>query len=202
MKLKLKDETPGELVEPGQFYARALRAVGQDLSNLYPQFLEITVSGTDFQATGSYVPRSPSGKDAQQDGKLMGKLRTKLLRDSQKASPGNDMTAPMNFSRSYSSADINRIDEIESGRRNGPHNAPDIYSLGEMLRMVGRIVDSEGKRLRRLFKDLRSVTFEFENSEGQIRKCELSSLQLYKLQRQYYADRGTYVPVDKWDGSL
>ena len=202
MKLKLKVETPVEVSEPGQFHARALRAVGQDLSALFPQFLEITVSGTDFHVTGRYVPRTASGKEAQQDGKLMSKLRTKLLRDPAKVCPGNDTTGPMSFSRSYSPADINRIDEVESGRRNGPQNAPDIYSLGETLRMVGRIVDCEGTRLLKLCKDTRSVTFEFENRGGHIQKYELSSLQLYKLQREYYADRGTYVPVDKWDGSL
>ncbi len=202
MKFKLKDETPAEAAEQGQFYARALRAIGQDLSNLFPQFLEITNSGTNFHVAGRYVPRSASGKKAQPDGNLLGKIRTKLLRDQPGISTGEESSRAVDFSHSYSLADINQIDDVESSRRIGPHTAPDIYSLGEMLRMVGRIVDFEGKRLIGLRKDARSITFEFEKIDGQKRKCELSSLQFYKLQREYYADRGTYVPVDKWDNSL
>ncbi|MDH3443074.1 MAG: hypothetical protein OEN50_04050 [Deltaproteobacteria bacterium] len=202
MKLKLKDETQAEALGQDQLYARTLRVIGQDLSNLYPQFLEITVTGTSFQVMGRYVPRSVSGKESQQDNKLLSKLRTKFLGNQPGVTSSEYSTELMSFDRSYGPVDINRIDETESSRRNGADKAPDIYSLGEMLRMVGRIVDSDGNRLLRVSKDARSIIFEFESGDGQTQKNELSSLQLYKLQREYYAERGTYVPVDKWDGSV
>ena len=94
------------------------------------------------------------------------------------------------------------MDESGAKRRNETDKVPDIYSLGEMLRMVGRIVDSEGRRLLKLSKDMNGVAFEYEDGAGQKHKREFSKLQLYKLQQQYYAERGTYVPIDNWAGSF
>ncbi|MGH7930046.1 MAG: hypothetical protein ACREQV_19890, partial [Candidatus Binatia bacterium] len=111
-------------------------------------------------------------------------------------------TGPVSFSRTYTPADIDSIDEAGCAHRNEPDTAPDIYSLGEMLRMVGRIVDSNGRRLQKLSRDTYGVSFEYEDGAGEIKQCELSSLQLYKLQQQYHAERGTYVAIDKWKGSI
>jgi hypothetical protein len=68
--------------------------------------------------------------------------------------------------------------------------------------MVGRIVDSNGTRLCKLSKDRYGVTFQYEDDRGEMQKRELTSLQLYKLQQQYYSERGTFVAVDKWEGSI
>jgi hypothetical protein len=202
MKFKLKGEIEPQVLEKAQFHARALRAIGQDISYLFPQCLEITVHATNFQVTGRYIPRAADGKGSQQNGYLLDKLRNKFLRDQSVVPPGRNATEAIAFDRTYTPADIDRIDEIGAGLRYRTDNAPDIYSLGEILRMVGRIVDSNGSRLLRLSRDTYGVTFEYEDNAGQITKSELSSLQLYKLQQQYYADRGTYVAIDKWDGSV
>jgi hypothetical protein len=202
MKFKLKDHAEIQVLDTVQFHARALRAIGQDLSNLFPQSLEITLNGTSFQVAGRYVPRPAGEKAAKRDSDLLNKLRNKLRADSPVVSPPDSATGPISFSRSYGSADIDAIDEAGLARRNETETAPDIYSLGEMLRMVGRIVDSNGRRLQKLSKDTYGVSFEYEDSAGEIKKVELSSLQLYKLQQQYHAERGTYVAIDKWKGSI
>jgi len=202
MKLKLKDETQAQGLDKVQFHARGLRAIGQDLGKLFPQSLEITLQGMNFQVTGRYLPRDPGGKGAQGNSQLLDKLRSKFLRDQSTVPPVESSTESIGFDRTYTPADIDRMDETGANRRNGVDKVPDIYSLGEMLRMVGRIVDSEGRRLVRLTRDMYGVTFEYEDGAGQAQKREFSNLQLYKLQQQYYAERGTYVPIDKWAGSV
>jgi hypothetical protein len=202
MKFKLKDQIEVLVRDGAQFHARALRAIGQDLSNLFPQSLEITVEGTTFQVVGRYVRRDAGEQGTQRDNHLLGRLRNKFVRDALVVPPVESATDSISFNRTYTSADIRGIDEARSSHRNGPDTTPDIYSLGEILRMVGRIVDSDGKRLHKLFRDNYGVSFEYEDGTGAIKKRELSSLQLYKLQQQYYGERGTYLPIDNWKGSI
>jgi hypothetical protein len=202
MKFKLKDQSEIVVSDAVQFHARALRAIGQDLSNLFPQSLEITLTGTNFQVDGRYLPRPAGDKGGKREGALLDKLRNKLRADSAVCGPAESATSPISFSRTYCPADIETIDEAGMARRNDATTAPDIYSLGEMLRMVGRIVDSNGRRLQKLSKDTYGVRFEYEDSAGEIKKVELSSLQLYKLQQKYHAERGTHVAIDTWKGSI
>jgi hypothetical protein len=202
MKLKLKDESDTHVLNKAQFHARALRAIGQDLSKLFPQTLEITLQGMNFQVIGRYLPRDPGGKGAQSSSQLLDKLRSKLSRNQPTVPPAENSAATMSFDRTYAPVDIDRMDESGANRRNEIDKVPDIYSLGETLRMVGRIVDSDGRRLVKLSKDKYGVTFEYEDGAGQTQKREFSNLQLYKLQQQYYAERGTYVAIDDWKGSF
>lgn len=201
MKFKLKDEAETQTLDKFQSHARALRAIGQDLSNLFPQSLEITLEGMSFQVIGRYVPRDPGGKGARRNGHLLNKVQGTLLRDRSGVPSVESATDRIRFERTYTPADIERIDEIGANRRNRTDKTPDIYSLGEMLRMVGRIVDSNGRCLHKLSRDTYAVTCDYEDEAGQIQKIKLSNLQLYKLQREYYAERGTYVPIDIWEGS-
>ena len=202
MKFKLKDESELEVLDHVQYYARALRAIGQDLSRLFPQSLEITLHGKNFEIVGRYLPRDAVEKGAQRDIHLLGKLRNKFIRDPSAAVPADVAAGPIAFNRTYTPADIDGLEEVGFNHRHGPNTAPDIYSLAETLRMVGRIVDSNGKRLYKLSKDTYGVSFEYEDGAGQIRNVEMSSLQLYKLQQEYYSERGSFVPVDTWKGSI
>ena len=202
MKLKLKDDSATQALAQVQFHARALRAIGQELGQLFPQSLEITPQGTNFQVVGRFVPRDAGAKGTQGNGQLLDRLRSKFLRDQSTVPAVESTAAPVSFDRTFTPTDIERMDEIGAIRRGGSDKVPDIYSLGEILRMVGRIVDSDGRRLLKLSKDIYGVTFQYEDGAGQKQKREFSNLQLYKLQQQYYAERGTYVPIDKWNGSI
>jgi hypothetical protein len=203
MKFKLKDQTELQVSDHVQFYARALRAIGQDLSGFFPQSLEITVNEANFEVTGRYLPRAPLDKADQRNTHLLGRLRDKLRRDGAADEPMNSSgSGPVPFSRAYTPADIDQLDEARARQRGDSNTVPDIYSLGEILRMVGRIIDCNGKRLQRLSRDNYGVSFEYEDAAGKIQKGELSSLQLYKLQQQYYGERGTFVAVDQWKGSI
>jgi hypothetical protein len=200
MKFKLKDEIELQLSDHSQFYARALRAIGQDLGSLFPQSLEVTQNAANFEVAGRYVPRGPLEKTDQREVHFFGKLRQRLVGDS--PAQVDTRAEPVLFNRTYTPANIDELDEVRSNQRGEAATVPDIYSLGEILRMVGRILDSNGKRLHKITRDNYGVRFEYEDGAGKIHKGELSSLQLYKLQQQYYGERGTFIAIDHWKGSF
>jgi hypothetical protein len=202
MKLRLKEEPRDEAVATTEFHARALRAIGQDLSTLFPQSLEITVQGASFHVLGRYVPRVSGGKKAQGGGQLLSNLRGRLLRDRAAVAASESRAGPVSFERAYTPDEIQRLDETGANLRHGSEKLPDIYSLGEMLRMLGRMVDSDRGRLLRVSKDMHRVVLEYDVGAGRTETREFSNLQLYKVQQQYYAERGTYVPIDNWAGSF
>jgi hypothetical protein len=201
MKLKLQNETRNEITQQAQFHARALRAIGQDLSRLLPESFEITLEGTVFKVIGRQPSRDLAGRP-QNTPHLLDRLRGRLSRDGASAAPVKNAGKLVTFSRIYTVADIDRLDETGANQRGGINKLPDIYSFGELLRMVGRILDSEAARLCKLSKDMNVVAFEYEDGAGQAQRREFTKMELYKLQQQYYAERGTFVPIDNWAGSF
>ena len=200
MRLKLKNES-GAVPTHGNahFHARALRAIGQDVGNLYPLSLEISREGVNFRVDGRHLPRDPAPGGAHANSAFLDNLRIKILRGPSPAPTAESPTAPISFNRTYTPADIDRLDDSGAHHRSGMDKVPDIYSLGEMLRMVGRLVDSDGGRLLKLSRDMSGVAFEYEDGSGQKQRRQFSSLQLYKLQQEYHAQRGTHVAIDQWD---
>jgi hypothetical protein len=103
------------------------------------------------------------------------------------------------FTRKYTLDDINRLDETGLPRRANKDGKPDIYSLGERLRTVGRIVDACKGTLIRVVKDHNSMKFEYRDQNGHDHREEYTNLALYKYQQRYYAERGIYTFIDPWD---
>ena len=83
--------------------------------------------------------------------------------------------------------------------RKNSEDKPDLYSLSERLRMIGRIVDANGGRLTKLFKDGNTIVFYYQDKDGETHRAEFSNLTLYKLQQQYYSQRFTLAVKDPWD---
>ena len=74
-------------------------------------------------------------------------------------------------------------------RQPPPHRGekiPDIHSLGEILRTVGRVLESEEEALVKIVKDRREVALEYVNRDGKYCKQELSTLDLRKVQQGFY----------------
>ena len=189
------NEAPNVLSESNN-YARTLRAIGQDLTELNPEELEIQVTGVEFMATGVGVTQPP--QEQVEVGHGIGRAWHRLT--SRESNPGSPPASQQRhrFTRKYTADAINRIDELRRPSRANKEGKPDIYSMGERLRTVGRIVDSCHGTLLRVVKDNNSMKFEYRDKDGIDHKEEFTNLALYKYQQRYYAERGTYTFVDPW----
>jgi hypothetical protein len=105
------------------------------------------------------------------------------------------------FKRSYTPADIHRLDELGSARQTGIPGTPDASSLAESLRTVGRVVDERSGRLIKLVKHERKIAFEYEDGNGELQKQDHYSLSNYKGQQEGMSQRGTKTKEDIWKDS-
>jgi hypothetical protein len=192
LKFKKQTETQKEF----NSYARSLRAIGQDLTELYPEELEIRFVDSEILATGLGVTQSSYRQIIQGSvlQKAWDRLRGQVITSRAAAAP----LRREHFTRKYTRDDINRLEQIGSAMRTDRGGKPDIYSLGERLRTVGRIVDGCEGTLLQVEKDRNSMKFEYRDRNGKIQRQEYTNLALYKYQQPYYAERGTYIFIDPW----
>ena len=164
--------------------AAALRVIGQELADLLPLHLEIEIKGEDFVVSGKGLSESETAKK-----NLLSKVwRALIHRD-----PGTDLVDwqlnSTSFSRTYSQDDLSRSDERHLTKRTVSADLPDIYSLGERLRIVGRLVNAKGGELVHLTKTLNSVSFQYRDKDGVLQSEEYSADDLFRIQQQYSSDR-------------
>ena len=164
-------------------YARALRAIGQDLGNLFPEDLEVEASGESFVARGLGRLENPDAKNKEEE-PARRRLWQKWRRPSGEAQPTRST-----FTRTYTPADIKALDEIGRARRTGSVQTPDVYSLAERLRMIGSILDEQDADMVKLSQAGNTMKFQYRDGEGEIHFEEYSTLTLYKLQRRYHSER-------------
>lgn len=172
------------------YYARALRVIGQDLADLFPEKLTIEVRGDSFVATGTCAKSRVQECAAlttwaglQARGRKW--LKT-ILGVPRRGEPELEFVP---FDRIYTSQDIERLDAVGTRHRNHA-GMPDIYTLGERLRTIGKVIDAHNGRAIRIAKDLHQVVFEYRDLSGAIRKEVLNNTELYQLQQRYAAERG------------
>jgi hypothetical protein len=181
------------------YHARALRAIGQDLADLLPDSLTIEPNGGRFVVHGMCNRLRLESQEVSGGWntlrRMSAKLRAGMIR-SPIGEPDLDLTP---FTRSYNAADIDRLDARGNQRRYGSGGLPEIYSLAERLRTIGKMIDGHNGRLGKIFKDLHHITFEFRDGEDRPRKVELDNTQLYRLQRSYASERSDSVPGDLRD---
>jgi hypothetical protein len=170
------------------FYARALRVIGQDLAVLVPENLAIELHGDDFVANG-LCAKSRIQEQAISPWTGVKKLVDRVSDIIRVPNPEPDLEF-VPFSRTYSVHDIDRLDQKKSDHRGDDVGMPDIYSLGERLRTIGKVIDAQNGRAVKISKDLHQIIFEYQNADGQARKEELSNTELYQLQQRYAAGRG------------
>jgi hypothetical protein len=84
---------------------------------------------------------------------------------------------------------FDRLDRQGTNRRGVANGLPDIYTLGERLRTIGKVIDAHNGRIVRIFKDLYQIIFEYQDAQGSSRKEEMSNTELYQLQQRYAASR-------------
>ena len=177
-------------------YARALRAIGQDLTDLFPRILEIDTDGVNFEAHGQshanpfHQVRRPSFKRLWN--KLFGKDATSEL-----ITPESDTVT---FKRIYSPEDIERLDQLYSANRSAQGKRPDNYSLAERLRTMGGIVKSRKGRLKQLRKDADHLFVDYWDEDGKIQTAKLTTVILYRNRQHYLTQNGAQAPKELWEG--
>lgn len=177
-------------------YARALRAIGQDLADLLPDSMTIEPDGDDFIVHGM-CNRSRLESREMEGGwsglrKMGAKLRAGIFKPP-RGEPDLDL-AP--FTRSYNAADVDRLDHEGNRRRFDIGGLPEIYSLGERLRTIGKVIDGHDGRLGRIYKDLHHIVFEYRDRDAQLRKIELDNTQLYRMQRHHASERSESIQLE------
>ena len=171
------------------FNARALRVIGQDLAGLVPENLAIEIQGDEFIANGlcsKFRMEQLNSTGAWTGVKKFVDKVTDIIRVPN-PEPNLEFVP---FSRTYNTSDIDRLDSQETNRRGDAGGMPDIYTLGERLRTIGKVIDAQNGRVVKIFKDLHQIMFEYHDSDGKSRKEELSNTELYQLQQRYAAGRG------------
>jgi hypothetical protein len=172
-------------------YARALRAIGQDLSALFPKTIEIDTDGVAFKARG----RSHANPFHQIRPPALKRLWSKLFGKERAADTADDGQA---FARNYSWEDIERLDQLYSAHRSGHSKRPDNYSLPERLRMMGAIVNTRKGRLKQLRKDRDRLTVDYWDTQGTLQSAKLTTVILYRNQ---HIDLATGdAPKELWEG--
>lgn len=176
-------------------YARALRAIGQDLASLAPRSLELEVVENDFIVRGQGRGTQSQLAENANPG-LWQRFQNGFVHSA------SHQPAPLSypFERTYTPTDVTRLDEAGIAHRRGPGKPPDISGLAERLRLIGRIVSAKCGRLTKVIDDMESVTVEYRDEQGEFHCEKYSLLALYKLQQDYYGQRGTFEPVDVWHG--
>ncbi|MGH7854675.1 MAG: hypothetical protein ACREP3_14610 [Candidatus Binatia bacterium] len=188
--------------QPSNYYARVLRAIGQDLADLFPHQLEIEQKERTFVVQVRCDRKRSESKAATQSAEapktglrnIFHKLNTIRL------DKPPEKSEIVTVNRSYSPIDISRIDEAGLHRRIQLGKIPDIHDLGEALRTIGRILDAEEGRLVKIFRDQRRVEFEYIARGGGTKKVKMTRAELIKIQQNYYHGRGGLGSLDLWKG--
>ena len=171
------------------FHARALRVIGQDLADLIPENVAIELQGNDFVVHGLCTKNRIEDQTSVE---LMSRVKRFFVKTAaavlRPPSRGPDLEF-VPFTRTYRVEDIERLDEQGINKRRNAGGMPDIYTLGERLRTIGKVIDAHNGRIVRIFKDLHQIMFEYRAADGQLRKEELNNTELYQLQQRYAAER-------------
>ncbi len=177
------------LEQTAGIYARALRVIGQDLAGLLPESIAIELRGEEFVAAGfctkSRMEEIEVAGSRNGIKKFIDKVADALTRPPNRE-PDLEFVP---FSRTYNIGDIERLDTQATNQRGNYAGVPDIYSLGERLRTIGKVIDGQNGRIVKICKDLHQIVFEYHDADGKARKEELSNTELYQLQQRYAAER-------------
>ena len=181
--------------------AAALRVIGQELADLFPLILEIELKEEQFVVTGRGLPESSQDNRAGKN--ILSKIWKSLIPHDSATDLVEWQLKAVPFVRTYSRADLARLDHDRFTQRKAPGALPEIYSLGERLRIVGRMVHAKGGQLVRLTKTLNSVAFEYRDQNGVVSSEEYSAADLFRIQRQEHSqrdpgDKSHYNPRTPW----
>lgn len=174
-------------------WAGALRVIGQELAKYRAAFVEIEVRQDDFvvRLSGAANAGDSPAHHTKQEFKASGRI--KIPRSKPEARRELDSCEIR-----FSPEDISRLNEQWAAKRGSGYKNPDLYNLPELLRTAGRYLDSKGYLLKKLVKNPRTIVLQFRDQDGELNTREASVLELYRLQQDLIAKRGTTDINDLW----
>jgi len=190
-----KNGSPDAEIQSGTNYGRALRVMGQDLTNLFPKILEIDTDGMSFEARGESHP-NPFERIKEP---VFKKAWSVLFHRKVVADSCPTQSEPTRFVRSYNPTEIDRLDGLHRAARTGNLQKADMYSLAERLRIMGAIVDSRNGRFKQLRKEDDRLSVEYWDQEGNLQAAKLTTVIMYRNQRRYKLQRRN-PPSELWEG--
>jgi hypothetical protein len=164
-------------------YARWLRVIGQELSRLQFVCFEIEIEDNAFLIRRDASSKGKPGQPAR-------KNWSSLLGANRKETSEGDVIC-------YTLDDLEELDTKRMATRRGAGGTPDVHSLGEALRTVGRFVDARGGRLLKVRKEPRRILIRYSQMDGRERAEEFLGFSLYKQQQGLNASR--QETKDTWD---
>lgn len=172
-----------------------LRVIGQDLADLIPENLTIEPDGDNVVVRGTCSRRRLEEQESNNSWAGVRRIGVKLAEVVFKPAREPELDF-VPFIRTYSPTDIDRFDQQASQRRTKAAGIPDIYTLGERLRTIGKVIDSHNGRVVKIFKDQQHIIFEYLDAAGKPLKRELNNTELYQLQTGYTIERNDAPPAD------
>jgi hypothetical protein len=173
----------------------ALRAIGQDLADVFPTELEVEFTGREYVVRG--YGRSEESAPAKKPNALrrwIGKLGHKVEKK-----PRIEQNA--RFERRYSLAQVHSLAQQGKSRRKNHPLPPDIHILSERLRAVGKMIESKQGLLLSLSMDSAHVVFKYRDAKGQIREEEHTTPGLYRSQKGSHVRRLAGKERCPWDNA-
>lgn len=199
--MKLKEPQMLALSQPPGQYHRALRCIGQDLTNLAPTDLQLIKQEGTYIVKGHCSQKRLEAESSKTEKPEKQSIFDKLFTGKKEIpSPGPTESDMVEFNRSYSLEAIDRLDEAGIKRRTGMNRILDARSMAEILRTVGRLMDNGNYRLILLKKQPHGVLVEYRDTEDQPHEEELKTKDLVNLHESYFKTRGTVKPFDLWRG--
>jgi len=163
------------------------------------EYLEIEPNEADYIARGKGRAEAIRAVALYQTG-VLGTIWNKLPRRKSEPELVQPPSSIVAFERAYTVADIDQLDQKSAANRRSTTGLPDIYSLAERLRTIGRIINSRGGQFIKLTMDMNAVKFEYRDRENKVCLAEYSNFTLYKLQQEYYSGRSAPESTDPWKG--
>ena len=174
----------------------ALRVIGQDLTEILPDYLEIEFDGE------AYIARGRAGFPDIEAERPAKKRSVGRKRGQQSKAEQNDSWRPSKdglFEHRYSFHELTCLDDEWVARRKNTPIAPDIYVLGERLRTIGKMIEIKDGQLINLTIDNYRITFKYRESHGETRSEEHSIPVLYRSQQGDQTKRGTGKQRNPWE---
>jgi hypothetical protein len=176
------------------YYTRSLRVIGQEVSKLHPALLEIELTGDMFLIRGTCAAEA-------QDSLFDGEWNINHWLKQSEQNPHKDLGQPSlkRFELRYSPQDIDKLDAQWARRRGSVNKKPElwsfprIWSLSELLRTVGRYIDSEeGGRLLKITRENDRVLLQIQDKQGNVKALECSLIELCRIQARMVSKRGAF----------